>query len=439
MAEIVKRKTSRGEARYDVRVWIDGRGIMKTFQRRKEAEAWAADAETRRYSGLLVDPAGGRITVSQLAELWLASNPGKRESTVARDRAAIDRHILEAIGGRRIGSVRQPDIQQLVNRWSELMAPKTVGRTYGTLRAMFAYAVSTDLLARSPCRRINLPTGARRPPRALTQDQVAAIASHMDERFRLMVWLAAMLGLRWGEVAGMRMGSVDLPGRMVTIDGAVVRDRHGRSVLGPPKTQAGIRTLSLPEALAKELGAHLEALGPAGGHPEALLFSPAGRSPMSYSNFRQRIWIPAVESAGLSGTNFHDLRRTNASIMVAAGVDVKTAQHRLGHTDVRLTLELYAQVSSAADRSAAEVLGASFSGVFGHDTRDGTAITPNGRSARRGRRAVTCQKGVGLGGFEPPTSASRTQRANQTALQPDAGRADRRASLPEVPVAFGGR
>jgi len=108
---------------------------------------------------------------------------------------------------------------------------------------------------------------------------------------------------------------------------------------------------------------------------------------MSYSNFRQRIWLPAVEAAGLAGANFHDLRRTNASIMVARGVDVKTAQRRLGHSDVRLTLELYAQATSAADRTAADTLGASFAGVFRRDTRDRTAMAPSKRTSRKAERA----------------------------------------------------
>jgi len=239
VVEIVKRTTRRGESRYDARVWVDGRGVMKTFARRKDAEAWAADAEVRRYSGVLVEPAGGRISVAQLAELWLESNPGKRESTVARDRVAIDVHIVHivpAVGARRIGGLRQPDVQQLVNRWSETMAPRTVARTYGTLRAMLAYAVNADLLVRSPCRRINLPKGVKRAPRALSREEVAAIAAKIDVRYRMMVWLAAMLGLRWGEVAGIRVSSVDVLGRRLTVSEAVVRDRHGRSMAGPPKS-----------------------------------------------------------------------------------------------------------------------------------------------------------------------------------------------------------
>lgn len=384
MAEIVKRTTRRGELRYDARVWVDGRGVMKTFARRKDAEAWAAEAEVRRYSGVLVEPAGGRISVAQLAELWLESNPAKRESTVARDRVAIDVHIVPAVGGRRIGSLRQPDVQQVVNRWSETMAPRTVARTYGTLRAMLAYAVNADLLGRSPCRRINLPKGVTRAPRALSREEVAAVAAHIDERYRMMVWLAAMLGLRWGEVAGIRVSSVDVLARRLTVREAVVRDRHGRSTTGQPKSQAGVRALVLPDALAEEIGAHMMSAGLTAADRDARLFPSVSGGVMSYSNFRRRIWPPAVEAAGLVGANFHDLRRTNASIMVAGGVDVKTAQRRLGHSDVRLTLELYAQATSAADRTAAETLGASFAGVFrGDDTRDRTAMASSERTSRK--------------------------------------------------------
>ena len=68
--------------------------------------------------------------------------------------------------------------------------------------------------------------------------------------------------------------------------------------------------------------------------------------------------MPAVERAGLRGVGFHDLRRTNATAMVLDGVDVKTAQTRLGHSDPRLTLAIYAQATGEGDRAAAEKLGA---------------------------------------------------------------------------------
>lgn len=69
-----------------------------------------------------------------------------------------------------------------------------------------------------------------------------------------------------------------------------------------------------------------------------------------------------MSSAGLEGLGFHDLRRANATALVAAGIDLKTAQTRMGHFDVRLTLAVYAQATDAADRFAADALGARFMG-----------------------------------------------------------------------------
>jgi integrase len=80
--------------------------------------------------------------------------------------------------------------------------------------------------------------------------------------------------------------------------------------------------------------------------------------PLEYSGFRQRVWKPACRRIGRPDLGFHDLRRTNATVMVRSGVDVKTAQTRLGHSDPRMTLAIYAQASTEADRTAAKRLGA---------------------------------------------------------------------------------
>lgn len=202
-----------------------------------------------------------------LAERWLESNPGKRGSTLGRDKSAIDVHIVSAIGARRIGSVRQPDIQQIVNEWSRRLAAKAVERTYGTLRAMFAYAVNADMLGRSPCRNVNLPEGRVRKPRFLSQEEIAAIAAAMDERYAVMVWIAALLGLRWGEVAAMRVGSLDVLGLRLAVTEAVSRNVHGRSVVDSPKSAAGVRAMAHPDVLANALTAHMARMGLTAAQP----------------------------------------------------------------------------------------------------------------------------------------------------------------------------
>jgi integrase len=180
----------------------------------------------------------------------------------------------------------------------------------------------------------------------------------MAGEFAPMVWLGAVLGLRWGEVAGLRVGRVDLLRRTITVAEQVTRGAGGVGFVNPPKSAAGRRTLSIPVELASLLSKHLADCGLTGAASNALLFARAGGRPLDYSNWRRRVWVPAVELAGLDGLGFHDLRRTNATAMVLDGVDVKTAQARLGHSDPRLTLAIYAQATGEGDRSAAEKLGA---------------------------------------------------------------------------------
>jgi integrase len=106
----------------------------------------------------------------------------------------------------------------------------------------------------------------------------------------------------------------------------------------------------------------MKSKGLTGADPDELLFPNSDGRALDYSNWRGRVWEPAVRAAGLGGLNFHDLRRTNATAMVAEGVDVKTAQARLGHSDPRLTLAIYAQATTEGDRSAAAKLGARLMG-----------------------------------------------------------------------------
>ena len=98
------------------------------------------------------------------------------------------------------------------------------------------------------------------------------------------------------------------------------------------------------------------------------------------------MWLPAAEAAGCKGAGFHDLRRLNAATLVVGGVDVKTAQVRLGHADPRITLAIYASAPPSTDRAAANVLGESLFGENGEE-RSGTGTTGIGTKSPRHFRA----------------------------------------------------
>ena len=108
-----------------------------------------------------------------------------------------------------------------------------------------------------------------------------------------------------------------------------------------------------------------------------------------------RVWSQATKAAGLEGLTFHDLRRANATALVLDGVDLKTAQTRLGHSDPRMTLAIYAQASTDADRAAAELLGLRFM-----PSRGAVAGLANETARRRSAAVgVTCtnvSRGAGI-------------------------------------------
>ncbi len=167
------------------------------------------------------------------------------------------------------------------------------------------------------------------------------------------------------------------------------------------------------------LRAHLLARGLTEADSQAFVFGDGKGGPLHYSKWRTRVWLPACAKASVEGAGFHDLRWANATVMIAEGIDVKTAQQRLGHSDVRMTLGLYARVIEGTDRHASDVLASRFLGNVASNTpntgnarwtRDGgSEWRHEGRSTAQEKAALTRTfGGVEVSGLEPPTSTLRT-------------------------------
>ena len=355
---IVRRKSQRDGAVYQVRLRDpDGRTYSRTFLTRTEAKRWELDQRARLTRGDWVDPRGAETAFGDIARQWLRSNPTKRESGLARDETIVRLKLLPTLGSRRVGSLRPVDIQNLVNAWHEEGSmPRTVRRQYGVLRAICNSAVENDLIARSPCRGIKLPEIPPLERDLPTADDLARLADELGVDAPMM-WLGAVTGMRWGEVAGLRVGRIDFSRGELTVSEQQTRGLHGQPITAPPKSAAGRRTLSLPAPLVELLSKQLDRRRIPRDDPEALVFAAPQGGPVRYDKWRRRVWLPACENAGLVGLSFHDLRRVNATALVAEGVNIKTAQARLGHSDPRLTLAIYAQATTEADRDAAARVG----------------------------------------------------------------------------------
>ena len=358
MASVRKHVTKKGKTRYYVRYRdLDGKDREESCQNADEARQRVHDIEADKRRGTWIDPRRSALPFSEVAAEWLDANPGKRSSTLARDRSVLTKHVVPTIGKRAIGSTQPRHVQTLVNLWCKELAPRTVRRCYDVVRAVFNYAVESEYIARAPCRGIKLPEVELQSRHVVTADELALLGEALGPDYAPMAYLGAVLGLRWGECAGLRVGRVNFLAGTIEVAEQLTRGEHGRSVTGAPKSQAGRRVLSVPGWLMDMLSAKLARRGLTGADPDAFVFTMPEGGPLDYSHWRRRYWLPAVREAELDGLTFHDLRRAAATALVVERVDMKTAQTRLGHADPRMTLALYAQASSDADRDAATRVG----------------------------------------------------------------------------------
>jgi integrase len=170
------------------------------------------------------------------------------------------------------------------------------------------------------------------------------LADAIGERYRALVLVGAYGGLRIGELAGLRRRGVDLLRGRVDVAEIVVEVR-GELFMGPPKTRAGRRRVTLPRSVVEELAEHLGPLGDADAH----VFTADAGGVLRPSNFRVKVWLPAVRAAGLAPLRPHDLRHTAVALWIAAGANPKEVSVRAGHTSVSFTLDRYGHLFPGHD------------------------------------------------------------------------------------------
>ena len=299
-------------------------------------------------------PRRARI-LSDVAHEWSASNPAKLPSAIATETSYLDSHILPAFGSRPVGGISRRDVQTAVNQWSDSLAPRTVRRIFGILNAILNYANECELIVRNPCRGVKLPSRA----------QARAIAA--VRRGTLRPRGRARTGLRnhhlpWSSARpplGRVRGPASRPHRLHPLDShgrrADTRGSRGEPTAGPPKSSAGTRTLSMPLVLVEMLAAQFARRGLTGADANAFVLTMPRGGPLVYQNWRI-ILASGLQAAGTRRPRVPRPSPSDATRLVMAGVDVKTVQARLGHSDPRLALAVYAQATTEADRAAADLL-----------------------------------------------------------------------------------
>ncbi len=322
----------------------------KTFARRVDADRFQRGVEHSKDIGTWIDPAAGRVRLDEWRARFVETELANRASTRARDESYWRNHIGPQLGDRPLQSIDFITVQEWVADRTLHLAPASVAKVHGILSKTLQGAVRAGLIPANRAEGVSLPKVEMDEQRFLTTEEIETLADAIEPAYRSLVLVGAWAGLRRGELFALRRGRVDLLHRRVTVAETSLEVR-GRQSFGPPKSRAGRRTVPIMPRVADEL------MPLASKHPEQLLWTSPSGDPLR-TNFRSRVWLPAVKRAGLEGLRMHDLRHTAVSLWIAADANVKEVATWAGHASVSTVLDRYGHLLPGREDRVMEKLNA---------------------------------------------------------------------------------
>lgn len=340
----------RTTTKYEVRV-KDALGQLRnvgTYDDKTEARRESIEARADVTTGTYVAKSAGEVRFGEVAEDWLTSPHvrGLKPSTRQAYRVVYNSHCKPLVRVP-VGRLGYSECSRLVGRVMDTHSPSTVRHVVHILRSVLDHAVKSGYLRSNPARELKKPAPTRRRAEVVLQPPdveriVAAIPEAWGtspDKWRLLVELAVETGCRAGELFGLRVRNLDTLRRRLLVE-ETSQEVSGRITVGPPKSQAGFRTIdSLSVTLCLRLSAHVQAMA-----PEDYVFG-EGTKPHRQRDFGQRVWRPTLKALGMTGVRFHDLRHYHASAMLLLTQgDVQYVCKRLGHARPSITLDVYGHV-----------------------------------------------------------------------------------------------
>jgi integrase len=361
-AQVTQQKSGRYAVRYSL---PSGKRVSagKTFTRKADAEAWAADRRREIARGKARGPE--KVTFTTYAVTWLAGRhvAGRpiKPRTRAHYQALLDDHLLPAFGNRQLAAITPKHVRD----WRAVTLvdkPTMRAHAYSLLRTIFASAVTDELIDANPAR----ITGAGRVTRVhkvkpASVTEIGALADAMPDRLRLMVLLASWCALRFGETIELQRGDVDLGAEVIRVRRAAVRvkqDFHDEQAgkyayeVGTPKSDASIRDVAIPPHLVPVIEDHLAKH--VGTKRDALLFPAAGGGHLQPATL-YRHWYKARASINRDDLRWHDLRHSGALLAAATGASLAELMSRLGHSTPGAAMR-YQHAAAGRDREIASLL-----------------------------------------------------------------------------------
>lgn len=342
--------------------WIEKRGDKRIVRWREEdgtvhsrgglspseARLMKATIEKQQLEGSYTSKELRAQLFVDFIETTVLGDLGLRGSTRSIYEVAVRKHLRPRLGSIQVGEVNPTAMRKLFADLYDQEGAWTANLAYRVVRKAVRAAVDEGLLVRNPLANVRVPKPQRREVRILTSPEVQALAEAIEPRFRAMIYLSAYGGLRIGELGALRREDLDLENAVVNVRQAVSTP-SGKKEIGPPKTKASRRSITIPSWLVAELAEHLLAHG--GGE---YVFQHADGRIVTHNNIAPA-WKKAQAGAGVKA-RFHDLRHTAVALLVQQGAHPKMIQSRMGHSSFNMTMDVYGHLFPSADAELAASL-----------------------------------------------------------------------------------
>lgn len=319
-------------------------------------------AEIEKGTAVLED-----ITVGQWSERWFSLYKANSSvNTQNMYRNIINVHIQPTIGNLKLISLKPHHIQTAMNNLISEGKNTTARQFRMTIRQILKAAVENNYVAKNVADNIQPPKSERLKKRALSENEKNYVNNaNFTPKQRAFISLIYYAGLRRGEALALKFDDFDLKNKHVNILRTMVFDGNNVIVKPMPKTDAGIRSLPLPDKLIDALFPHMS--GMCSGE---LLFTMNNGEPITKSSFR-KFWNGIIKelqetAKKIDGTSLasditpHIFRHTYATSLYYAGIDIKTAQYLLGHASIQMTLDVYTHLERLENSNIADKLNTLF-------------------------------------------------------------------------------
>lgn len=371
MANIIKRGNT-----FRIRVFVgtdmNGKKLMKstTFTPPKDVTAKKAEKLAQEYAYEFECHCKGfsqlneNMRFSELAD-WYFKNYAPIElkaSTVYTYKGQYKNRIEPVLGNVKVKDITTPRLTQIMQSYN--LNPATVRKVYVIIQSIFRRGVEQGFLRESPCHNVILPKRKKsHKNKALDEDKLKRFLSFLDsnpwdEDFKRIIKVLLYTGMRSGECLGLAWEDVDFDNNTISINHTLT-DIGGKHELTTPKTESSIRIIGMGQELKNillEQKSYIEklkiALGDDFTHPEMVFVSALG-------NYRDRSSVYHSLKRFTKETEFedmtlHQLRHCNATILINSGIDLKVVSEHLGHCDIGMTADIYADVLRSTKAKTAE-------------------------------------------------------------------------------------